>query len=949
MLQKNLLLLFGLLTAMGLGAQITTDPVFPTQGPNDSVTIIYDASQGNAALAGVSPVYVHTGVITNLSQNPTDWRHVPTTWGVTNDPDAAMTSLGNNLWRKRYHVRNFYNVPVNETVQRLAFVFRNGTGTIVGRAADGSDMFVEVYGPGAGLVTLFLQPTANALIVNTNDVIPVSVAASVTATITLYDNGVQLAQTTGTALQHSLVAGASGDHLVRVEATDGGNTVSDTFYYVASPSPLVQDPPAGTLDGITYPNGTSARLKLYAPNKDYVFVLGDFNDWTPSSNYLMNRSVDGNTWWLDITGLDAGLSYAFQYWVDASIKIGDPYSEIVLDPSNDPFIPAITYPNLPAYPTGKTTGIVSVLEPGQTPYNWQNNNWSAPAKTDLVVYELLLRDFIARHDYATLLDTLDYLDRLGVNCIHLMPVNEFEGNISWGYNPSFHMALDKYYGTREALKQLVDECHARGISVVLDVVYNHAFSQSPLCQLYWDPVLFRPTPDNPWLNPEARHPFNVGYDFNHDSPATRNFIERVMRYWIQEFRVDGFRFDLSKGFTQTNSGGDVGLWGQYDASRIANIERIADVCWAANPDFYVILEHFADNWEEIELSNYGCMIWGNANCTYNQASMGYPSGPCDWNFNYGVNYQNRGWQNPHLIGYMESHDEERLMFKNLSFGNAAGTYDIQTLGTALARQELAACLFFTIPGPKMLWQFGELGYDKTINLCSDGVTVNNNCRTDPKPILWNYYTTPLRRKLFNVYKALIDLKISHPTFETTNFTVSAANVFKTVSLDGATMDALALGNFGVTAGTGNFTFSHTGWWYEYFTGDSLQVTGGTASIPLNPGAYRLYTDVRLPLPVINPVVALPEVATAPLNALEVYPNPMNGPLQIQYSLDNGGQVQFFLQDMLGRPVALVAEEMHGPGEFLLTWTPETQPAPGVYVLTMRVDGQLAGLAKVIVP
>ncbi|MCB0535881.1 MAG: hypothetical protein KDD14_27005, partial [Saprospiraceae bacterium] len=168
----------------------------------------------------------------------------------------------------------------------------------------------------------------------------------------------------------------------------------------------------------------------------------------------------------------------------------------------------------------------SVFKWGSPDFNWQIEDFQAPPREELVVYELLLRDFLARHDYQTLKDTLDYLQRLGINAIELMPVSEFEGNISWGYNPSFHMALDKYYGTPEAFKSLIDECHRRGIAVILDVVYNHAFSQSPLARLDWDAAAFRPSPTNPWLNVEATHPFNVGYDFNHESPDTRRYIDR---------------------------------------------------------------------------------------------------------------------------------------------------------------------------------------------------------------------------------------------------------------------------------------------------------------------------------------------------------------------------------------------------------------------------------------
>ena len=335
-----------------------------------------------------------------------------------------------------------------------------------------------------------------------------------------------------------------------------------------------------------------------------------FNNYQANTDYFMNRTPDNNAFWIDINGLTPGQEYTFQYLIDGTITTADPFSELVLDPGNDQYIPAVTYPNLPPYPTGKTTGIVTVIQPGAPAYQWQNTNFTRPAKENLVVYELLVRDFVARHDYQTIIDSLDYLERLGVNAIEIMPVNEFEGNESWGYNPSFHMALDKYYGTRDDFKEFVDECHGRGIAVILDVVYNHAFSQSPLCQMWWDATNFKPSPSNPYLNPDARHPFNVGYDFDHEAFATQEWFKRVNRYWMEEFNVDGFRFDLSKGFTQTNSGSDVGFWNQYDASRIALWKSYADYLRSIDPNVYLILEHFANNDEETELANYDFMIWG---------------------------------------------------------------------------------------------------------------------------------------------------------------------------------------------------------------------------------------------------------------------------------------------------------------------------------------------------
>src|SRR5690606_14971977 len=212
-------------------------------------------------------------------------------------------------------------------------------------------------------------------------------------------------------------------------------------------------------------------------------------------------------------------------------------------------------------------------------------------------------------NYATLADTLDYLANLGINALQLMPVNEFEGNSSWGYNPSFYFAPDKYYGAKNDLKQLIDECHGRGIAVILDVVLNHSFGQSPMVQLYFENG--RPSAGNPWFNAEPMHPFNVGYDFNHESEYTKAFVKDVLRFWMEEYRVDGFRFDLSKGYTQKNSGTSdnaVGAWSAYDASRIALWKDYNTFIRSIDQDCYVILEHFAEDSEEQVLAAEGMML-----------------------------------------------------------------------------------------------------------------------------------------------------------------------------------------------------------------------------------------------------------------------------------------------------------------------------------------------------
>ncbi len=920
-------LLFFILCFISMTAQvITVDPALPNQ--TDNVTITYDASQGNGALAGFSgTIYAHTGVITNFSSSGNDWQHVQGNWG-TNDPNVRMTSIGNDKYTITYNINNFYGVNNGEIVEQMAFVFRNVDGSIVGRAASGADIFTPVYPEGTTLSVAFIAPTATDLVVGQGDQIFVEGVCTPSAGLTLTDNGSLFGVASGTSITRTITADELGLHEVILTATQGGESVSASFEYTVVPPTTIENPPTGTELGVNILDDNTVRLALYAPNKSNVFVLGTFNDFNTESNYQMKRSVDGTTYWLDIAGLDPDQPYPYQYLVDGNIKIADPYTPYVLDPAHDDFIPTETYPDLLDYPQDGS-GVLSVLQTRPPTYDWQVNDFENPAVEELVIYELLVRDFLDRHDYQTLIDTLDYLDRLGINAIELMPVNEFEGNLSWGYNPSFHFAVDKYYGPVNELKRFIDEAHSRGIAVILDVVFNHAFSQSPLAQLYWDPSAFKPTSENPWLNPDARHPFNVGYDFNHESDATDYYVNRTLTYFLEEFRMDGFRFDLSKGFTQVNSGGNVDLWGQYDASRIAILKDYADVVWNINPNAYAIMEHFAVNTEEKELADYGMLFWNNMNYQYNEATMGYN------NDLTGADYQARNWSNPNLITFMESHDEERLMYKNLEFGNSTSTYNIQDFSTALDRVELASVFFYTIPGPKMLWQFGELGYDFSINYCPDG-TINENCRVDNKPIRWDYFEDADRRDLYNVTRQLIYLKSNYEVFNTNDYQGTLDNSsFKTFHLNGAEFDVTVLGNFDVQSGNITPNFQNTGTWYEYFTQDSIQVTSTSAPINLEAGEYRLYTNTRLER--LEDVMVNTNELLAKDIHLSVFPNPGNGVLNIRYVLEKAANVRIEVVDLLGKSQGLITDAFQSLGSQSQTW--EHGLTAGIYFLKFDIAGK----------
>jgi len=905
---RKLLVLIFMTAAFCAHAQLlNTTPNFVLESSNP-ITIIADANLGNKGLLNFTgDVYVHIGLITSASSNSSAWKYVPT-FSVWNGTDARIktTSLGNNKWSFTINggLRSYFGVTdANEKILKIAILFRTATGVKLANE-DGSDMYVNVFDNQfyAKIDTPLSQPQFvpqfETIQKQLGDSIYISAKATSNATMSLYYNDTLIKTSSNV---NSIAAykkiNKIGTQKVLVVAESGNSVSKDSLSFLFSGSINIQDLPAGLVDGINYHTGdTSVTLVLFAPKKSNVSVIGDFNNWQPSLPYVMNMTKDSARFWLKINGLQPGVEYAYQYFIDDNLKVADYNTEKILDPNNDAVIPAATYPNLKPYPTGKTTGIVSVLQTAKPAYAWKDANFVRPNKKNLIIYELLIRDFVQKRNFQTLKDSLDYLKKLGINAIEIMPFSEFEGNDSWGYNSSFFFAPDKYYGTETAIKEFVDAAHAKGIAVIMDMVMNHVFNSSPLASMYWDAKNNTPASINPWLNVTATHPFSVGNDFNHESPATKQLVSRVVKHWINKYHIDGYRWDLSKGFTQKNNPTDVAAWGAYDASRIAIWKTIYDTMQKASTNSYCILEHFADNTEEKELADYGMLLWGNANYNFNQATMGYTT---DANLNNAF-ANGRSWNQQNLVTYMESHDEERLMYKNINSGNNIGIYNTRDVNTALKRMELAAAFWALTPGPKLMWQFGELGYDYSINTCAD-LTVNNNCRLTYKPLKWDYLQNANRKGLYDAYAKFLKLR-NNPSYTTdfcsNRYTVSASGVFKTMQLNGDSIKMVVMGNFDMTAATANVSFPSDGFWYNVYNNKYLLIQGGVASVTLDPGEYQVYTNKNISSAVITGLIdiSLPSLEIES----KIYPNPLQSNSVLTYQLPENGMVQIKAYNMNGQ-------------------------------------------------
>lgn len=757
-MRKLWLCLLGL-CALVASAQVTPTPDPIPKGYTGAVTIVFDATKGNGGMIGATKCYAHTGLITAASTSDTDWKNVIGSWRGTTQPQ--LTSLGNNKWQLDIpNIFTFYGVPETTDIKKLAFVFHDGpNGNKEGKSASG-DIFVVL----------------------------------------------------------------------------GEKTEDDIWEAVEGVTAVTKSRPSGLKQGITYgADGTSVTLCTYAASRTEsakrVFLLGDMTDWKLSKDYQLYK--DGNYFWITLTGLTKGKEYRFQYAVERADgvrkQICDLYSEKVLHP-DDKWEPKTADPTLISYPTkGADGGYVTVIQPGKADYNWSSAtlNFKRPNKNNLIIYETWVLDYTTTRTFKGLMDRLDYIQNLGVNAIELMPITEFEGNQSWGYNPTLYFAMDKSYGKAEDMKAFVDACHQRGIAVILDMVFNHTTGQNPMAKLYpW--TSSSPTETelrfNPWFNvsTEVKHDNNdYGEDWNHGFEPAHEMFTRVLQYWLKEFKVDGYRLDLSHGICGRNT---------YDA-----VDQLKDYydkgVKAVSSDAYMILEHWGSSMgsDRPKLINYGMQCWANTNNAYCQTAMGW--------LKDGDSFDEANQDG--YISYCESHDEERMQYKAKAYGNG----DLQTNEAArLGRVAENVAFNVLLNGSHMLWQFEEIGYDISIDQ-------NGRTGTKPNPKTKGYFTQAERIDAFTKSAQVIALRtqLMPSVFEgnPTASSISSGKALRTIQWGN---NVFAVANFGVE---GNQAVSMpSGTWYDYLEG-AAKATSSTCV--LAPGELKVFTSTAVKAPTFTDI------------------------------------------------------------------------------------------------
>ena len=765
-------ILFSLLAfcAIAASAQVTTDPAIIEKDYKGQIVLTFDPTLGNGGMASATECYSHIGLITAESTSNSDWKFVqtPTGWGTKNEP--KWTKVGNKWQLTINNMFSFFNCPESTDIVAIAMVFHDGNGSSSKQGKTASE----------GDILIFL-----------------------------------------------------GEE----------QTPDDPWEGFTPAAPTSQKRPDGIDQGIYYgEDGTSVTLCTYAASKTeaakHVFLLGDMTDWKLSNDYQLKK--DGNYFWIHLDGLEKGKQYRFQYAVvradGVKKQISDLFSELLIHP-DDSWEPRELNPDLIGYPLkGADGSYVTVIQPGKPKFEWSDAtlNFQRPNKDNLIIYELWVYDYTPEKSIPGLMKRLDYLQSLGVNAIELMPVTEFDGNQNWGYSPNHYFALDKAYGLPEQLKTFIDECHKRGIAVILDMVFNHATGLNPMNKLY---PYGTDLANNPWFNVTSPHKAEDGgkqwyEDWNHDFQPTKNMFKRALQYWLKEYKVDGFRMDISHGFC-----------GENCDNRYENLKEYNKAVKDASPNAYFIQEFWGSWPAKSTIISDGMLCWtGNGlSSGYCQVAMGWLKPDMGGNTDAFNAANNDGY-----VSYAESHDEERMQYKAKKWGA-----DPITVDEAARIRRVASTIAFNVllNGSHMLWQYEEVGYDFSIN-CDiehpDGDKEDYRCNPKPRPEKEGYFSNPNRVDAYKKCAQLIQLRtrILPTVFEGNPTAINVGSGVKVRSVQWGS-DVYVVANFdpkdAQTATLPNGT------WYDYFAGG----TQAASSYSLQAGEVKIFTGSQITPPEIQ--------------------------------------------------------------------------------------------------
>ena len=656
-------------------------------------------------------------------------------------------------------------------------------------------------------------------------------------------------------------------------------------------------------------------LAVFAPDQPGMQVIITSPGETGSSTdaIVMKNATDlEDVWWLELD-LDFG-QYEYEYLLLNGSRIADPLSRRI---SN-----------------GKTR--IEVGGGGATTsddFNWQSNDYVKPVLDTLIIYELHVDDFAAQGSgqgtFDDVIAKLNYLKSSGINAIELMPVTEFPGSRSWGYDPEIMSAVESTYGSPEDFMTLVDEAHERGIAVILDLVWNHIRSSSPIWQI-------QPNYDlNPYikihteLNPNETEGSWGMLDLDHFNSHTIDYINQVHEIWVNEYRIDGFRYDATRYVGWNMSQPEFGLPAWTDA-----LNEFA-------PSTYQIAEHLpAQPWliDNTSLTSswhdsFHDLILEDAHSNYN-STMTYMSqlvGLHEYS-----NTDNAYSARTQAVKFMISHDEQSVIQEMVEF-------DSYTLEQARERDKFHATILMTSLGIPMIWQGQEFGFQSGWN-DDNGNGDWDDEKLGYRPVDWSLLNTDEGQSHLAHYSKMMRFRKKNPALSKGTFFDLYRYASEKVIVygykdesDGNNNDqVVVIANFSASDRTVyNVPFISAGNWYNITESGNDLYTGdgnfGEYSIPAKSAVVYSKNQYELGIKV-------PEIVPEKFQTLFAYPNPFNPSTILQFDIPNLGETSYKVSltifDLNGRFVENIFNKSLKSGSYKINWNPKNI-STGLYLVVLK--------------
>jgi 1,4-alpha-glucan branching enzyme len=515
---------------------------------------------------------------------------------------------------------------------------------------------------------------------------------------------------------------------------------------------------------------------LYAPGKRSVQLIGEFNGWHRGADRLHQDS--SGLWWIE-KRLTPG-RYAYQFVVNDRLVIADPYARAVVRMDENPQR--------------------SVVHVGGAAYAWRHDVFDRPHYEDLILYEMHIGDFTPEGTFAAAVGKLDHLRDLGVNAVQVLPITASPPDDHWGYRPIFYFAVEPRYGSADDFRRFIDEAHARNIAVLMDLVLAHTDGTHPYAQLY---SIRR----SPWYGTQASAENEFGFpsfDFNRDPACC--LAADVQRYWLEQFHVDGFRYDYLK------------LIVKHAHRRVDMLTESARACRA---DAYLIGEVLPEEPGLINDSDLnGCWTRNMGRALkallYDQEIDGYKPQELDRALAT-LDAEKEGYDRPsRRVLYIESHDEGRVVLEAMEHG----------FSEEIARRKagLAATVLLTAAGVPMLLQGQEFGECTPKNLNANEVR-------------WHLLGTPGGSGMRDHFRMLIHLRRDHPALRGPNFKMLGMDpaqqlcAFHRWNEEGD--ELIIVANFSGEPRRWKVPFPRPGRWHDAVSGHELHVEDDDAEVEVD--------------------------------------------------------------------------------------------------------------------